>query len=268
MRIDRSLGPLAYLGAIWKRRDFALTLPLSQLKAAHMDTFLGGTWHVLNPLFLAGIYYLIFGVILGARAGVDNYVGYLIVGMFTFWYTQKCFVGGARIVVANIQLIRAIHFPRAILPMGAVIAEGLAQLPVLLVMAVLVVITGEDMSLYWLLVIPLFLVQSLFNLGLALIVSRFTVYFRDFGQILPYVSRLWLYLSGILYTIDRVPEGWARTLFKLNPIYPFINLARLALLDGTTDGRLWVEAVAWAIAIACAGFVFFRAKEREYALAH
>ena len=254
-----------YLRDVWSKRDFTTTGSFGDLRAQHMNTLFGGIWHLLNPLLLAAVYYLIFGIIFDAadRDG-HSYAAFLVTGIFVFHYTSKAMGAGSRTVISNLTLIQNLQFPRVVLPLAAVFTEAVAQVPAVLLMLLLVVTTEGAPSLVWLLVVPAFLLQSLFNFGLALVTSRLTFHFRDTQQLLPYVTRLWLYLSGVFYGLERIPEGWPRTLFQLNPLHAFIDLNRQILLEHTLDLRSAVLATTWAVLGALIGFWFFRAKEVDY----
>lgn len=253
-----------YLRQIWARRDFAVTVPLGELRAQNMNSVLGSLWHLLNPLLQAGVYYVIFGVLLGARGDADNYVAFLITGLFVFYFTQKAMTAGSRTVISNLPLIQSMSFPRAVLPLSAVLAECLAQLPAIATMLVLVLVTGEPLHLGWLLLVPAYLLQAMFNLGVAFVSARLTFHFRDMEQLLPYFIRLWFYLSGIFFGAERVPEGWLRTLFELNPVYVYITVTRQILLQESHEPRTWLYAVAWALVALLVGFLYFRGHESEY----
>lgn len=265
MRLGVSPGLVTYLRQIWRTRDFAITVPLGDLRAQHMNTVFGSLWHLLNPLLLAGVYFIVFGVIFDAGGDtIENYVAFLVVGLFTFYFTQKALTAGSRTVIANLPLMQSIAFPRAVLPISAMIGESVAQVPAILTMVVLVILSGEVPHPVWLLVVPAFAIQTVFNFGLACIASRLTFHFRDIQQLLPYTLRLWLYLSGVFYGIDRIPEGWPRTVFRLNPLHQFLQVNRDLFLHDTVDPARWGQIALWAVALAIAGFWFFRGKESEY----
>lgn len=253
-----------YLRDIWRRREFMVTLPMDQLRSQNQDTILGSFWHLLNPLFLALVYYLVFGVIFGANGSIDNYPAYLITGIFVFYFTQKSIISGTGTIVSNLKLIQTVSFPRAILPVSSVIGEFVAQFYAMISMFLLVLITGVGPKLTWLIVPFIFALQAVFNLGVAFMAARATFHFRDVAQFLPYVLRIWLYLSGIFFTIDFVPEGWPRTVFQLNPLWSFIDLNRQAILEGTSNGQEWLMAIAWSAVALVSGFLFFRVRETEY----
>src|SRR5688572_2784464 len=117
VKLGTTPGVVEYLKALWVRREFAIAIPTAELQAQHRNTVLGGLWHLLNPLLQMGVYYLVFGVILDVNRGVDNFLGFIAIGVFTFHFTTKSVTAGAKAITSNEGLIRAIMFPRAILPL-------------------------------------------------------------------------------------------------------------------------------------------------------
>ena len=263
-----------YVRDLWERREFAFTLPLGELRAQNQNTVIGQFWHLLNPLMLVLVYWLVFDVFLqrgeavgGDRSslfGGENYVGFLVAGIIPYTYTAKAMQSGARMIVANRKLVQTINFPRAVLPLSALLTETIAMGPALLVMFVLLLATGEVLAWSWLLVIPAFLLQTVFNAGLAFYTSRMTFHFQDVQQLLPYLLRLAFYVSGIIFAIDQVPEPF-KTILLLNPLNAFVNLYREATLETPGGGPLsWEIAAAWTVVIAISGFLYFRNAESEY----
>ncbi|HZW44223.1 MAG TPA: ABC transporter permease [Dermatophilaceae bacterium] len=239
---------------------------MGQLKAQNQDTVLGSFWHLLNPLLLVGVYYLVFGLILdvGGR-GADNFVAFLTAGLFTFLFTRKSVQSGAKSIVSNLGLIRSIKFPRAVLPIAAVLGEAIAMVPAVAAMLCVVLLTGESPRFTWLLLPAIYTVQAVFNLGLAFILARATDHFHDIEHILPYTMTIWMYLSGVFYEVDAyIADPTALFIFKLNPAYVFMQLVRNALLGGFNEGRLWLLAVGWALVSIALGFAYFRAREQAY----
>lgn len=260
-----------YVRDLWDRREFAYTLPLGELRAQNQNTVLGQFWHLLNPLMLVFVYWLVFDVFLsrggGDRSnlfGGENYVGFLVAGIIPYTYTSKAMQSGARMIVANRKLVQTINFPRAVLPLSALLTETIAMAPALFVMFALLILTGETITWSWLLVIPAFALQTVFNAGLAFYTSRMTFHFQDVQQLLPYLLRILFYMSGIIFAIDQVPEPYL-TILLINPLNAFVNIYREATLAEPGGGPLsWEIALAWTVVIAVTGFLYFRAAESEY----
>ena len=272
-RVGTSLPLRDYLRELWIRREFAITVPLGELRAQNQDTSLGQLWHLLNPLLLIGIYYFVFGVVLEieSRGGVDDYLPFLIVGIITFNYTRSSAQSGARMIVKNRRLVQSINFPRAILPVSSIVSETISHLYAIPVMLVLLLSTNllDDRLLlptwWWLLLVPITALQALFNLGIAMAVARFAFHFRDVQNLMPYLLRLWFYMSGVLYPIGPLIEtDWIRGLLYANPAWSIIEIARDALLYERAVGWVWALAAGWTAAVLMFGFWYFRQAESEY----
>jgi teichoic acid transport system permease protein len=256
-----------YLAEAWRRRDLAISLSIADARSNHVDTVLGNVWQLLNPTLLVAVYYLIFGVIFDVTRGLDNYLGFLVIGVFLFSFTRKSASSGARAVINNRSLVQNIRFPRILLPASTVLTEFLVFLPSVVVILVVEFATGEPLTPAWLLLAPTLLLQLTFNLGLAMLVARATVHFRDMEQLLPFVLRLWFYMSGVLYPVTRIGEalgGTWQAIFEANPTFVYLTLGRQALMDGTTEPRLWLMGSAWAFGALLVGMVFFWRHELEY----
>jgi teichoic acid transport system permease protein len=264
--------PLAYLRGLWQAREFCYLLALSQLKSGTARTSLGLLWYVLNPLLQAAVYYIVFGRILGATRGVEDYPAFLIIGVFTFLYSSRAVSSGARSLVTQSRLVAQLRFPRAVVPLSAALAELLSHLPALVVMVGLVVVLTGDVSASFLLLPLLVLVQSIFNAGVAMGAARLLYQSRDVQNLLPHVLRFWLYFSGVLYPRERVErvvgeDSWLLAVYEVNPAYVYIDLSRDLLLDGEPgDPVRWALAVAWALVALVVGFFAFRSREQEYSL--
>lgn len=256
-----------YLDELWKRREFIRLIPLGELRARNMHTALGSIWHILNPLLLAAVFFFIFGVVFPfGRAGIENYPAFLVSGIFVYYFTQRTMQQGARAVVNDVKLLQNVNFPAAVLPISALISEGIGHLFSLGAMFVFFAITDVPVSLGWLLVFLVAALQSVFSLGLAFVTSRLTVHFRDTEQLLPYVLRITFYLSGAIFPLDDI-GGTVGTILRLNPLYVFIKATRDAAFEGVIQPGDLLYLVAWSTASLVIGFIFFWAHESEYSRA-
>lgn len=262
-----------YLRDIWERRQFAIASAFGELRSQHMDTTLGNVWHLLNPMLLIGVYYLVFDVILNFTRGIENLIGFLAIGVASYQWSQKSITSGAKSISGNEGLIRSLQFPRALLPIGVTIKETLAFFPAVGLMIVVVLVTGEGVTPQWALVVPIFLLQAMFNLGAALFLARVADKFRDTINLLPFVFRLVFYASGVIYAVDNRLEGvfedhpWVAEAFVINPFYSQLSLWREALM--TTQeiqfvGRMWLSVSIWAVAALVLGFLVFRGGEKDF----
>ena len=264
--IDLTSRPstLAYLREAWRRREFAIVVPAQDLRAQNMDTTLGQLWHLVNPALLVGVYFLVFGVIIDTRRGVDNFLGFLIIGVVLFHLTQRVTLEASGSITQNLGLIRSIQFPRILLPAASVNGQTAAFVPALVLALLAVLATGELPTLRWLVLPAVLVAQFFFNFGVALLVARIGTTMPDLRQILPHLFRLLFYGSGVIFSVDAFVQSTAwRRAFALNPIYDVITCARWCLLGEPID--LWVVAglIVWCLVMPALGFfVFHRSEQR------
>lgn len=251
-----------YLSSLWSRREFAWYLAMGNLKARNASTALGLFWWVLNPLLLGSVYWFVFGLLFD-RSDAEGipFMVYLLSGMFPFYFTRTALTGGVNSIVNNAQLLTNLRFPRAVLPIASLL-EGFIGFMTSLAAYFLIVGFSQgiwpDGDIVWL--APTILVHVVFNLGLSMLVARLAVPFRDLNNLIPYLTRMWLYLSPILYgeeTLSKAPE-WAQSFAKANPLLPILNLYRIAMAGVGSDpvGNL-VASSMWAVAVFVLGTVLF-----------
>lgn len=260
----------AYLVSLWDRRHFGLAFARSQLQADNSENRLGQLWQLLNPLLNAAVYYLIFHVILNASKGIQNFIAFLIVGVFTFGFTQKTILAGARSITGNMGLIRALHFPRALLPISSAIEELLRTGTSYVLLAAIVLLTGEPLSWTWLQLPAAVLLQLMFSVGVAFIFARLTASIRDVASFLPFAMRIWMYLSGVMYSITTFvnthdSHPWIDFLLRVNPAVAYLAIIRGAFMASEPAPiTYWYLALGWAVVALFGGFLFFYRGETSY----
>ncbi len=222
-----------YLYQLWRRVHFMLAFATARNIAMYTEAKLGQLWQVLTPLLNAGVYWLVFGEILHISKGIPNYVAFLVTGVFVFNFTQRAFISCSTVITESLPLIRALQFPRAALPLAYVLIELQQMLLSMVVLAVIVLATGEPLTWYWLLAIPALLLQTIFNVGVGLFVARLGSQVNDFSQLLPFLLRTWMYMSGVLFNISTIHTlgSKAKAILELNPAAIYIWLMRNAFLE-------------------------------------
>jgi teichoic acid transport system permease protein len=168
------------------------------------------------------------------------YLSFLDTGVFILNFTQRSFITASQVMNVSLPLIRVLHFPRACLPLGYVLIE-LQQLMISLVVLFTIVLVRPDnpVTWYWWLIIPVLVLQTLFNVGGGLILARWGAGFDDVSQLLPFLVRTWMYASGVLFSIQGLALHAGNVIYRhptigyllqINPAAVYITLARNALL--------------------------------------
>lgn len=262
-----------YVRQLWGRRHFILAFSQAKLTAQYSQAKLGQLWQVATPLLNALVYFLIFGLILDAGRGMekDVYIPFLVTGVFVFTFTQSSAMAGVRAIAGNLGLVRALHFPRASLPVSFALQQLQQLLASMIVLFLVVVGFGSYPSLSWLLVLPVLVLQFLFNTGLALVVARMGAKTPDLAQLMPFIMRTWMYASGVMFSTPimlKDKPDWIADVLQWNPAAVYMDLMRFALIDGYGSENLpphvWAVALGWAVVLAVGGFVYFWKAEERY----
>jgi teichoic acid transport system permease protein len=259
----------AYLRDVWRHRPFIYRLAKFRIESENGRNRLGMGWVILKPTINAAVYGTVFGVLLGSKARPDNYLLFLVIGVFFFHYFTDCFSSGAKSITRNANLVQSLSFPRMSLPLALVTQRLLQFIPIVGLILILVLVSGFRPRLEWLELIPLIALFTIFNAGLTMITARLTVHLRDLTQLLPFVSRLLFYTSGVFFSIDKRFQGHDTFLYYagFQPIHEFMSLARGALLvgpDHVVPSAYWVYATVWSLVVIVVGSIFFWAAEERY----
>ncbi|MER7175294.1 MULTISPECIES: ABC transporter permease [Streptomyces] len=269
-------GLLEYVRQLWTRRHFILAFSQAKLTAQYSQAKLGQVWQVATPLLNAAVYFFIFGLLLGGRGGMGNdmYVPFLVTGVFVFTFTQSSVMAGVRSISGNLGLVRALHFPRASLPISFSLQQLQQLMFSMLVLFAILIGFGHYPDLSWLLIIPALVLQFAFNVGLSMIMARMGSKTPDLAQLMPFVLRTWMYASGVMFPLAPMlakahAPSWVADVLLANPAAVYMDLMRYALIDGITaynplPPHVWALALGWAVVTGVIGFVYFWKAEERY----
>lgn len=259
---------LDYLVALWDYRHFVYYDARSRVQTGNEQDRLGLAWLVLGPLLNGLMFYLIMGVLLKSGGGIENFIAFLIIGVFLFQMTTRAVSTSSRVISGNKNVIQAFQFPRASVVLAANFRELLSNIPVLITMLILIIILppAEEISWRWLMLLPIVVLQFSFNLGIGLVLARVVSIFNDASQLVSYGMRLWMYASCMFFSIDRFNGAPAlKAVMEYNPLYNVLYLARECLLYGSVGPwRAWVILALWAVTALAVGIVFFWKGEESY----
>jgi len=257
-----------YFRQLWERRSFIRELAFGNIIGKHATDALGILWWVLNPLMMTGVFFLVFGVILDGRRGDPAFLAYLLAGVFAMRFMSGTMTGSAKMITGSGKLVTTIAFPRMVLPIAALIEALMAFVVSLATFYFLVAPINDIWPTWWLLFFPVpLLLHTMFTLGMGALTARLVVPIRDFRNVIPHLTRMWFYLSPILWTLDRI-EGsstWIIVVVKVNPMYAFLSLYRTALMGRPLEPMQIGIGAAWAVVVMVLGVWTFIRNEGSMA---
>lgn len=197
-------------------REMIRSLVRKDLRGRYKSSVLGFLWTFINPLCQIIIYTIVFSNIF--RMGVDKYYLFLTVVMIPWVFFSSSLTGGAMSVVNSKDLLSKIYFPREVLPISFVTSCFVNMLLSFLVVFAVLALAGWGFAWNAVLFLPIVMgIEYILCLGLTLIISACTVYFRDLEHIMGVLMMAWIYLTPVMYDIDFVPD-YLKTIFYINPM--------------------------------------------------
>jgi lipopolysaccharide transport system permease protein len=223
-------------------RELFVNLTLRELRGKYKRSVLGWTWSLLNPLATMVIFTVVFRFFLkvqiepGDPSGLHVFAIFLLCGLLPWNFLSNGMSGSMGALISNSNLIKKVFFPREILVASNIASWVVSFLLELGVLAVVLVVAG-NFVLPWLVpALGLVMVQTMFVVGLGLLLSVLNVYFRDVQHLIGILLQIWFYATPIVYPISVVGDALDDspglfTLYKLNPMVRFVEAYRDCLYD-------------------------------------
>lgn len=256
-----------------KDRFILKQLVTKDFKIKYRRSFLGVAWSVLNPLLMMIVMAVVFSTIFaqGRNGAVspELYPLYLIVGNVTFSVMSESTNQALMSIIWASSLLKKVKVHRWVFPIQKVLFS-LVNFGFSLIAVAIVMIWFHIVPTWHLILLPvcLFLLM-LFCMGLGMMLSALTVFFRDIMHLWSVVITAWTYLTPIFWTtdfIDQMPHV-VRIIMYANPMYNYIQFMRDIFLFQTTPTFFTVGmCVAWAVVALVLGYVVFHSSEHKFIL--
>ena len=227
-------------------RTLVKYLVLKDIKVKSRGTYLGVAWTLMNPLVTIVMYFIVFQHIF--RVTVPNFLAFFLVGLLMWIFFARSIATAATCVLDNDAMVKKAAFPLEILPVASVfyhlfnhvVAFGLA-VPLMLLF------WGGRLSWHLLWAVAILAAFVCFSVAVSLVLSTVGVFFRDTRDILEVGLPVLFWATPIFYDLAMAP-AFLRPVLMLNPLSPFIEATRAALLEA--QGPSWAELGLMAFWIA------------------
>ena len=271
----RGKGPIGAFKELVAARELTTNLVRRDLKVRHRGTFLGMLWSLATPLLIVGLYYFVFKLVFRSSPAEDvarpdgNHVPFAIYFFsgLTLWNLFATSVGASTSsIIGSGYLLHKVYFPRAILPLSAVLSAMVTfafELAVL-VAASLVVVGRPSLLLLWVPVIVA--ITAVLCFGMALLLSTITVFLRDVAHFVGVFLQVWFWATPIIYSLRFVADrpGIVRGL-KLNPLTGLVvSFRNVVVLDHGPSFRLLAYDLGFALVVLALGAWAFGRWQRVF----
>ena len=260
------------LAELWRFRPLLLELVRRDLKVRYKNRVGGILWSLFPPLMQVLTITLLVKYILSP---VENYSAYLMPVMFLWQFFQNTVLDASQSLLSNAALARKIYFPRAVLPLVALISNFihfLVSLGFTIVYFFLVhSIYPKNLQIHFPMIFPIIVGVAILALGLGYLLAYLATIYDDVKFLSITFLQLFFYALPILYPIERVfAQNSIYPLYMLNPLASWmVGFQRALLLPPKVPGAVpvalpyeWLGLAAiFSLTILIAGFwIFERSK--------
>lgn len=251
---------------LWKHRELLWLLTQREIKVRYKQSALGVAWAVLQPLSLMIVFTVFFSWFARIESDGIPYPLFSYAALLPWTFFSTSLSSAVPSLIANSHIITKIYFPREVIPLAAVLAAFLDFLIAAAVFVLLIVVYRVPPSWNLLYALPLVAIQILFTAGISLLLSAFTVLYRDVRHTLPLLIQIWMFVTPILYPASVVPQRWRAWYFSLNPMAAIIDGYRRAILQQQPPQLSYLLlAAVFSCLLVWAGYKYFKHLEREFA---
>ena len=242
---------------LYGSRNVLSQLVAQQLILRYRRTALGYIWTLVNPLLMMSVMAVVFSTLF--KADLKTFAVSLFAAMIPWNFFSSVVTQSGTSFINNEGLIKKIYLPKVIFPLSITFALLIDSLLSFFALFAIILALGGTLS-WSLLFLPIsFVLLFLFAMGIGLIMSIATVFFRDLQHVILIAMQGLFFLTPILYKHDAL-AGKVAWLVGMNPVTPFIALFRAPLIEATLpSGNVLLQTVAIsASAMAIGLFVFLR----------
>lgn len=253
------------LGELWRYRELVYFFIWRDIKVRYKQTLLGAAWAIIQPFFVMVIFNIFFGKLAKIPSDGIPYPIFSYVALLPWQLFENGVRKAGNSLVSGRNLLTKVYFPRLAIPIASVIA-GLVDFALALTILLGMMWFYDYSPTKWILFTPLLLILALVTaLGTGLWLSALNVTYRDIGYIIPFILRVWFFLTPITYSASIVPEEY-QTIYALNPMTGVIQGFRWAMLGvGEPPSVLILASTVAAVSIMISGLFYFRRMERTFA---
>lgn len=253
-----------YISNFVKYRYLLHNLIERDMKVKYRRSVLGMAWSVLNPLLMTLVLTAVFSNVF--KFDIPNFPLYYLTGsvVFTFFSDATNTAMGA--IVYNGYLIKKVYVPKYIFPLEKVLFAFINAMFSLLTVFIVMLFSPVELNATLLLLpIPLVLVL-VFSIGVGLLLSAASVFFRDIFHLYSVMLTALMYMTPIFYPVNIIPEN-LKWIIEINPLYYYVDYIRQVALYGTIpDLNTHLICIAYAVGAMIIGALFFKKKQTQFIL--
>lgn len=225
-------------------RELLQQFILRDLRIKYKQAVMGFGWAIFTPLLIVAAGLLIRYAIAQAsgQPTAPDVFGGIAIKALPWAFFSGAMALAPQALLNNQALLTKIYFPREVMPLATVLAQGVDTLVGALVVIVVLLVAGISVTWAALWAVPLIALLFVFTIAAALFVSCANLFFRDVKYITQVMLTFGIFATPVFFEPLMFGEVGAR-LLMLNPLSPLIEGLNLAVVQGhNLFEPLWATA--------------------------
>jgi lipopolysaccharide transport system permease protein len=250
---------------LWAYRELLVMLIIRDVQGKYRQSALGFLWAIIPPVVQMVVFTIIFGRV--AKLGPDNipYPVFSFAALLPWTYFSRALTTSGGSLIGKKNLLTKVYFPRLILPLTGVFGVLFDFAIAFLIMIGLLfwysIVPGWEIVF-----LPIFIIIAMLTaLGVGLWLTSLSVKYRDVAFVTPFFVQIWMYVSPVIFSIDKIPEKY-HLLLWLNPMTGVIEGFRWVLLNQTPpDWSMMCFSLLINVFVLITGLFYFKRMEKTFA---
>lgn len=251
---------------LYKYRELVFALAEREIKSRYKQSVIGFSWAIIQPLSLMLIFTFVFGKVVKIEENNLNYSILVFSALLPWNFFSKSIVYASNSLVSNRLLVTKVYFPKEVLPISLIIANIIDFFVGFLFLILLMFYYQVGLSFNLLFLIPIFIIQLFFTLGISLLLSALNVFYRDVASALPLIIQVWMYSCPIIYSKNIIPDQYIDFYMILNPLSPIIEAYKDIIVRSSTPNLFYLSiSTLITILLNLVVYNFFKKSEKSFA---
>lgn len=260
---------------LYKYRFLLKEIVVKNIKIQYRNSVLGIFWTFLQPLLTTIVLVLVFGGMFNNdSAALVNYPTYLLCGRLLYEFYTQSTKRAMRSITLSASVIKKVYVPKYIYPFANVISTFITFLISLLVLVGFIVYfifvknAPIQITPYILLAWVPLVILFILCLGVGLILSTMSVFFKDIEYLYDVFCMLLFYLTPIFYNVQTLKVSlYVEYALLANPLYSIVSMFRSCVLFGEMWNWHWfIYSLGFGIVMLVIGVFLFYKKQDKFIL--
>jgi len=229
-----------HLRELIRSRELFLIIVWRDIKIKYKQSIMGFLWAIFMPIMIisAGILVKYAMSVVSGKPLVLSDVSTVSVKSLPWAF----FVGSIRFatnsLLGNTNLVSKIHFPKEIFPIASVFSNLFDFVIAGVTLALILAIAGIGVSIYLLWVPVLLIILIVQMIGLGMLLSAASLFFRDVKYIVEVLLTFGIFFTPVFYEAEMLGR-WS-TAIMLNPVAPILEGLNACIVLHQGPDPVWI----------------------------